>query len=218
MQAGEPFQYVLGKTWFFGVELKVNENVLIPRPETEELVEWIINDLDTNQHLIIDLGTGSGCIPIALKTNRKEDLVYGLDICEKALNVSVENAQKEGVEVVFIEHDLLGDKKVKLPRKADVIVSNPPYIPLSEKEEMAKHVVDFEPNKALFVPHEKPLLFYERIIEFSKYHLKYSGKLFLEIHENLAEEVKSLLENQGYKEIECKLDLQGKQRMIKAIR
>lgn len=218
MQQGEPFQYVLGKTWFYGVELICDQRALIPRPETEELVDWVVQEMDDCSCVVMDLGTGSGCIPIAVKVAKPNAHVIGVDVCSKALSLAIENTKKEGVDVDFVEHDLLSDRPLKNTVNIDVLISNPPYIPIGERKEMAKHVVDFEPEKALFVPEKSPLLFYEKIIAFSNNYLNPLGKLFLEIHENLSNDVLTLLRENGFTDVVCRKDMQGKPRMIKAIK
>lgn len=219
MLTGEPYQYVFGKVWFYDLELFIQPGALIPRPETEELVDWILEEEEgPASKVVIDLGTGSGCIPIALKANRPQDRVSAVDVSEEVLELARKNAEKHQLEISFVNYDLLSDLEFKLTEKADVIVSNPPYIPESERLEMADHVVNYEPEKALFVPQDNPLLFYERILLFSERHLKPKGTLYLEIHEHYAQELKALLIDFGHKSITLRKDLQGKDRMIRATR
>lgn len=219
MLTGEPYQYVFGKVWFYDLELFIQPGALIPRPETEELVDWILEEEEgPASKVVIDLGTGSGCIPIALKANRPQDRVSAVDVSEEALQLARKNAEKHQQEISFVNYDLLSDLELTLTENADIIVSNPPYIPVEERLEMADHVVNYEPEKALFVPQNKPLLFYERILLFSERHLKPKGTLYLEIHEHYAQELKVLLTDFGYKSITLRKDLQGKDRMIKATR
>lgn len=218
IKSGEPFQYVLGKTWFYDVLLKIDRRALIPRPETEELVDWILKNNTLTAPKIVDIGTGSGCIPIALKKHLPQAIVTGLDVCDAALDLAIENAKFQDVDVAFFKYDVLQPNDSVEGQVFDIVVSNPPYIPIEEKHTMAKHVVDYEPEKALFVPQDKPLLFYEHIIDFTTTHLASEGLLYLEIHEELADGVVDVLEKASFKAICCKKDLQGKNRMIKAVK
>jgi len=217
-----PVQYVLHEAWFAGIKFYVDENVLIPRPETEELVEWIISDLPFNTHhspfTMLDIGTGSGCIAIALKKKFPSTQIHALDISEAALNIARQNAQSNNAEVSFYTADILNEKTLGQLQLFDVIVSNPPYVKRSEAEEMNTNVFLYEPHLALFVPDEDPLLFYKHISGFALSHLKPSGKLYLEINETLSEEVSGLLESKNFISIEIKKDLQGKARMVKAVK
>lgn len=209
---GEPLQYILGKTWFRGLEMKVTPDVLIPRPETEELVQLI---LDKNRHdapHILDIGTGSGCIAIALKKEIPTATVYALDISEAALTVAKENAIRNNAEINYIHQDILIADFNDL--KFDIIVSNPPYIPYAEKDEMRKQVTEHEPSLALFVPDNDALLFYRRIIALAKKHLSSNGKAFCEIHENMQTALTEELTKQGILDFEFVKDLQGKTRML----
>ncbi len=215
---GEPFQYLLGSTFFHSVEIEVNENALIPRPETEELVEWILNELPESSCALLDIGTGTGCIPLAIAFNRPKDEVFGCDISEQALALAKHNNTSLGLSVNFFQADCLNWKEndFLLNNNWDVIVSNPPYIPEKEKEMMAKHVTEFEPAQALFVPNDDAILFYRSIGELAKKSLKKSGKLMVEIHEQFEKEVVSCFQKIGFQSIEVRKDLQGKPRMIKA--
>lgn len=207
-----PVQYVLGEAWFAGMKFFVNEHVLIPRPETEELVEWI-NKGDT----ILDIGTGSGCIPVALKKKYPDTLVYACDISEGALQVAQANANTNNTAIGFIHCDVLNKNEWhKLP-EADIIVSNPPYIPLDEKASMHENVLEFEPHLALFVSNEDPLIFYKAIADLAKSKLKRNGVIYFEIHEDLGSSVQHLLESKNFRHVELKKDLQGKDRMIRAV-
>jgi len=198
-----PVQYVLHEAWFCGLKLYVDENVLIPRPETEELVEWIVGNNQHKNVSILDIGTGSGCIAIALKKKLPGAHVYACDISEKALQVATKNAEQNNTDIKFIHADILHNAE-KLP-SVDIIVSNPPYIPVSEKKEMNKNVVDHEPHLALFVEDSDPLIFYRAIKNIN------ASVYYFETHENLATEVAAL-----FSKAEIKKDMQGKERMIKA--
>jgi release factor glutamine methyltransferase len=215
-----PVQYVLNEAWFYKMKFFVNENVLIPRPETEELVDWIINDLKNadadSEANIIDIGTGSGCIPVALKKELPDSNISAIEVSEKALLVAKKNAAKLNASINFFQINFLNEDAWKPLQAYDTIVSNPPYIPFNEKEILAKNVTDFEPAIALFVENNDPFIFYKKIAEFSKAHLKPKGKIFVEVHEAYANEVKNIFENSGYKS-EIKKDIYGKERMVKGI-
>ena len=212
-----PIQHILGKAHFCELEFRVDENVLIPRPETEELVYWIINEVQkggTREEVkILDIGTGSGCIAISLAKNLPNAKVYALDISKKALQMAGQNAMDNEVDIVFLEADILSIKGFK--DKFDVIVSNPPYVRELEKLEMKNNVVEHEPGLALFVSHEDPLVFYKKITRFALGHLKKSGVLFFEINQYLGEEMKQLLEAENFSEIELRKDMFGNDRMLK---
>ena len=212
LQKFEPLQYILGECEFFGLSLKVSPSCLIPRPETEELVHWILQHNFTNA---LDIGTGSGCIPIAL-AKHKVAQITALDISSDALSIARENAKKNTVDIHFIEHDIFND--INLKTSFDLIVSNPPYVLESEKSLMNNNVLDYEPHLALFVSDNEALVYYKRIIDFSKVHLQREGLLFLEINEQKSVEIKELLENNGFKNVLIKKDMQGKNRMVKAVR
>lgn len=213
----EPVQYVLGEAWFCGLKFYVDEHVLIPRPETEELVEWIISNcrfpVDTLS--ILDIGTGSGCIPVSLKRRIRKATVSALDISEEALVVARKNALKLGAEVGFIQVDILNPQNWPSIPASDIIVSNPPYIPENNKASMDPNVLEYEPHTALFVPDNDALLFYKAIAELGKTKLNKEGLLFFEIHEDLGKAVTDLLETEGYT-AEIKKDIQGKDRMVMA--
>ena len=210
-----PVQYVLNESWFCGLKFYVDKNVLIPRPETEELVEWVISNcrfpIDTLS--ILDIGTGSGCIPISLKRRLRKARVTALDISEGALTVAKRNAAKMGAEVEFIQLDILDPVSWTDLEPADIIISNPPYIPENNKASMHPNVLAFEPHTALFVPDQDALLFYKAIIELAKTKLNPEGLLFFEIHEDLGREVTELLSIEGFAS-EIKKDMQGKDRMV----
>ena len=222
----EPIQYILGDTEFFGYPFQVNQHTLIPRPETEELVAWIIEDVKNknlaNSHhkplnstiTILDIGTGSGCIPISLAKELPQAKVSSIDVSDEALQVARKNSALNEVAVNFIQQDIL--KAENLQEKYDVIVSNPPYVRELEKEQMHQNVLDFEPELALFVENDDPLIFYRKIAQLAKNALTENGKLYFEINEYLPEEMVSLLEEIGYQEIELKKDIFGKFRMCKA--
>ncbi len=213
----KPIQYILGEAWFYNMKLKVNDQVLIPRPETEELVEWII--LNRKSKLtdpsMLDIGTGSGCIAIALKKNLVASKITAIDQSEKALVVAKRNALLHNTTIHFLQLNFLDESQWdKLPL-FDVIISNPPYIPMKGKTGMAKNVVNFEPHTALFVPDENPFIFYEKIAAFGKTHLQLNGQIFVEINEHFAKEVFTIFKN-NFTEVQIKRDLSGKERMIMA--
>lgn len=213
----EPVQYVLGEAWFCGLKFKVDANVLIPRPETEELVEWVITNckFPLSQLRILDIGTGSGCIAIALKRRLGKAEVWACDLSQGALSMARENAQTLGMEVNFVEMDFLspGDRS-SLP-SFDIIISNPPYIPEKDKEDMQPNVLNYEPLMALFVPDDDALLFYKAIADFGKDHLKKDGSIYMEIHEGLGADVLQYFQNEDYAAA-LKKDMQEKDRMIRA--
>jgi release factor glutamine methyltransferase len=213
----EPLQYVLGETWFYGLRFHVDKNVLIPRPETEELVDWVIKDckFPVNELSILDVGTGSGCIAISLKRKLRKAIVTGCDVSENALKVAKLNAGSLGVEVQFFQLDFLNaTERERLPR-FDIIVSNPPYIPAKDISTLRPNVRDYEPANALFVPDEDPLVFYKAIMEFGRSHLANGGSIYSEIHEDRGHHVLHLFGSNGYK-TEIRKDMQGKDRMIRA--
>lgn len=212
----KPLQYILGTAHFMDLELKVNENVLIPRPETEELVEWILEEcqvMSSRDFKILDIGTGSGCIAMALAKDLPNAKVYALDVSEEALKVAKENAESNQVEIEFIQMDVLNPNNLEL--KFDIIVSNPPYVRELEKNEIRNNVKEYEPSLALFVPDEDALLFYRAIIAFAEKHLLEKGHLYLEINQYLGKETKALLEAHNFSEIELRKDLFGNDRMLK---
>ena len=212
-----PVQYVLGEAWFAGMKFYVNESVLIPRPETEELVDWVLYTIQNSKfkiHKLIDIGTGSGCIPISLKKKLPQLSVTSLDISEAALRVAKQNADSLGVAIELSSIDFLNENSCNELPIFDLIVSNPPYIKQSEEKNMPRNVLDFEPAIALFVPDEDALVFYKKIALFSKTHLVKHGYIFLEINETLGNEVVHLYESIGYV-VELKKDLQGKDRLLK---
>lgn len=217
LQNNEPFQYIVGQTEFFGLEMKCDARALIPRPETEELVEWVL-EVATPENTLIDFCTGSGCIALALKNQLAKATVYGTDVSKEALELSKENASSLNLDVSFIQHDALSDQlpSTLTEQSIDIIVSNPPYIPELDKQEMQANVLDFEPHLALFVENDNALIFYKAIALHSARLLKKNGLLFFEIHERLAMETKEAIEALGFVDVEIRKDLQGKDRMIKA--
>ena len=218
-----PIQYILGETEFYGLPFIVDKNVLIPRPETEELVAWIMNEIQSKKFKaksnsshslnILDIGTGSGCIAISLAKNISMAKVWALDVSEKALETANKNAKLNIVDVHFIKNNILEIKK--LPVKFDIIVSNPPYVRELEKEEIKANVLEYEPSLALFVKNENPLLFYDKIADFALANLNQNGILFFEINQYLGDATVHLLELKGFKNIELRKDIFDKDRMIK---
>jgi len=216
LKKGVPIQYILGETEFFGLTFKVDENVLIPRQETEELVDWIIKENKINKAKILDIGCGSACIPIALKKNIENASVYASDISHKALEIAKENANLNEVEIDFIQDNILEFRDDKYLPFYDIIVSNPPYITDAEKESIHINVINNEPHLALFVHDNEALVFYYSIAEFAKQKLLPTGILYFEINEKYGLEIKSMLEENGFKDVLIKKDLNGKARMIRA--
>lgn len=222
LKTGKPIQYILGVTEFYGLPFKVNPYVLIPRPETEELVEWIL--LEAGERLkakgerfsLLDIGTGSGCISISLKKNLANAEVSAIDISKGALQTAKENAVLNEVEVNFINADILNIEPNNGTAKYHIIVSNPPYVTLEDKKQMHNNVTGFEPHTALFVPEHDPLIFYRAIADFALSNLIAGGLLYFEINENLGKETVELLADKGFKNIELRKDMSGRDRMIKA--
>lgn len=231
LQQHEPVQYVLHKAWFYGMQLYVDKNVLIPRPETEELVDWIVKDIKksglpvfkqevgqadaTRQLKILDIGTGSGCIPLALKKALPGAEVWGCDVSEEALNVARRNGATLDIRVDFQGLDFLNRAQQTLLPSVHIIVSNPPYIPLRDKTNMSRNVLDYEPHTALFVPNDDALLFYKAIAEFARKRLYEDGAIYLEIHEDLGSAVVQLFQQEGYHDVVIEKDMQGKERMVR---
>lgn len=212
LKKGRPMQHILAEAWFYGLKFKVTEAVLIPRPETEELIEWILNTVKTQPvSSILDIGTGSGCIAVTLKKNLEQVEVSALDVSADALKVARENAITNTAAINFIHSDIL---TYNSPSRYDLIVSNPPYITENEKKEMHQNVLAYEPHLALFVSNENPLLFYKRIADFALINLQPEGKLFFEINEYLGKETVEMLSTKGFTDITLKQDMQGKDRMI----
>ena len=209
-----PVQYVLGATWFCDMQLEVNQNVLIPRPETEELVEWIVEDANPTPNSIIDIGTGSGCIALALKKKLPFAKLTALDISAAALEVAKRNAIKLSLEIDLLELNFLNEYEWNALPLYETIVSNPPYISLKEKNTLNRNVVDHEPHLALFIEND-PMLFYKKIAEFSCSNLKKNGSIYVEIHEDLAENVCRIFKDSDF-EVEQRKDFYGRDRMVKA--
>lgn len=213
----EPVQYVLNEAWFFGLKFYVDKNVLIPRPETEELVELVIDNckFPVNKLSILDIGSGSGCISIALKRKLCKAEVWSCDISEAALQVARKNAETLGADVNFLLLDFLNKEKRKQLPSFDIIISNPPYIPEKDKLQMQPNVLQYEPHTALFVPDNDAMVFYKAIAEFGRDHLNTDGVIYAEIHENRGEAVSAVFKSKGYS-TELKKDMHGKERMLKA--
>ena len=230
----EPIQYIMNKAWFYGMELFVDKAVLIPRPETEELVEWIINDVrasgkdvferkpmeadETTTLKLLDVGSGSGCIALALKKAMPKAEVWGCDISEEALNVARRNGSALDIRVDFQGMNFLDPAQQKHLPTVDIVVSNPPYIPLSGKDGMDLNVVSHEPHTALFVPDDDALVFYKALAHFAKNRLYNGGSIYMEIHEDLGNDVVSLFQQEGYSHVALRKDMQGKDRMVKVVR
>ncbi|MGC8865270.1 MAG: peptide chain release factor N(5)-glutamine methyltransferase [Bacteroidales bacterium] len=216
---GKPIQYVMGKAFFRGFELQVQPGVLIPRPETEELVEWIVENSFVKQGCrILDIGTGSGCIALSLALELKNPTVFALDNSDTALSVARANARKHQAEIIFLKADILEPETWSdLPQHLDVIVSNPPYVRQSERAQMHINVKAYEPEEALFVPDEDPLKFYRAIAKAAHSCLKQAGRLYFEINEEFAKETAQLLNATGFRDIEVKKDFRGKDRFVRAI-
>ena len=213
LETQKPIQYIFGKAHFYGLEFEVNPNTLIPRPETEELIEWIIKENEFKGIIrLLDIGTGSGCIAISLATNLADAEVSAIDISAEALAVAKRNSVTNKVGVTFILQDILAADA--LPQQYDVIVSNPPYVRELEKAEIKQNVLDYEPHLALFVADTDPLLFYRKIALLAKGNLKPDGKLYFEINQYLGPETVAMLEEMGYKNVVLKQDIYGNDRMI----
>lgn len=210
-----PIQYILGKAHFYGLEFEVNENVLIPRPETEELVEWILSNNQINKPTnprILDIGTGSGCIAISLAENLPNAQVSAIDVSEKALETAKRNAENNEVQVNFMLKDILQTED--LEQQFDIIVSNPPYVRNLEKEEIRQNVLDHEPHLALFVDDHDALIFYRKIADLALKNLSENGELYFEINQYLGKEMMDLLEQKGFRHMELKKDIYGNNRMV----
>lgn len=229
----KPIQYVLQEAWFYRMKFFVNEHVLIPRPETEELVEWIVEDIKNNnleirnkevraitdlpQFSILDIGTGSGCIAIALKNEILNAEIFAIDVSEDALLVAKQNAKDQKAEIEFKRVNFLDEDSWSLLPSFQIIVSNPPYIPEKEKSKLDKNVVDHEPHVALFVKDNDPFIFYHAIINYSEIHLNKKGMVYVEVHEKYAKQVQKIFEEKFFT-TEIKKDIYGRERMIKAYR
>lgn len=213
----EPVQYVLNESWFCGLKLYVSPAVLIPRPETEELVEWVIANckFPVDELKILDIGTGSGCIAIALKRRLRRAEVWACDNSGAALEIATKNAAALGTPVHFVQLDFLDRRSWQQLPSFDIIVSNPPYIPFKDKDTLAPNVIDHEPSVALFVPDNDPLIFYKEIARFGKTNLLKQGSIFSEIHEDLSKATMAAFQEAGYN-TELKKDMQQKNRMLKS--
>lgn len=218
LRTNEPLQYILGNCYFCGLDFHVEPGVLIPRPETAELVEWIISDRKSSDSpiRILDIGTGSGCISISLAKNLPQSEVHAWDISEDAIRIASDNANRLDANVRFRQTDVLG--QVPTNTMMNVIVSNPPYITEAERTDMDANVTDWEPDTALFVPDNTPLLFYERIADIGKQILTPDGTLYFEINQRFGTETVDMLRKKGYRNVELRKDLSGNDRMIKAER
>lgn len=210
-----PIQYIIGNTTFYNLKFNVSKDVLIPRPETEELVQWIINDFKNQKTInVLDIGTGSGCIAISLAKYLPNAKLHAIDISEKAIEMAKKNAKLNNVDINFIEADILVQKQ--LNQKFDCIVSNPPYVQQIEKTKMEKNVLDYEPHQALFVPNENPLLFYNAIATFAQNHLHKNGSLYFEINRLFGTDIIEMLQSKGFNQVILKQDFYNADRMIKA--
>ena len=212
----KPIQYILNNTEFCDMRLNLYSNVLIPRPETEELVHWIIKDTDNPSNHILDIGTGSGCIALALKKHLPQSTVDATDYSASILKTAEKNAKKNNLDINLFELDILS--QAFLNKEYDVIVSNPPYVTENEKSKLQPSILKYEPEKALFVPDNNPLLFYKAIAIFAQKHLYAGGRLYLEINESFPEEVCKLLKQHHFTDIIVKKDIHGKKRMVKAVK
>jgi len=210
LKTKKPLQYILGEADFYGLKLKVNEHTLIPRPETEGLVDWILKE---DFESALDIGSGNGCIAVSLAKYSNAN-VYTMDVSKNALKVAEENAILNNVKVTFIQQNIL---KTRILPKFDLIVSNPPYVVHSDKEEIDENVLNYEPHLALFVSDQDPLIFYRKIAELAFKSLNIKGKLFFEINERFGNEIVSILDQMGFVDIELKKDINDRDRMIKAI-
>ncbi len=220
----EPIQYIIGETEFYDLPFKVDKNVLIPRPETEELVKWIIDEVKSqkskvksysgNKLKILDIGTGSGCIAISLAKHLPNAKIWALDVSDKALAIAKKNATLNNTEIHFLTQNIL--TAIQLPKKMDIIVSNPPYVRELEKNEIKNNVLQHEPHLALFVKDKNALIFYDKIADLAKENLNKKGQLYFEINQYLAKETTALLKNKGFKNIELRKDIFGNNRMLKA--
>lgn len=213
----EPIQYILGQTEFYGLPFYTVPEVLIPRPETEELVQWIIQEKKIDKPIILDIGTGTGCIPVSIKKNIPDSIIYACDISPICVETARRNAKLNNCEISIFEYDILAQTPEMNIPEPDIIVSNPPYVRESEKLQMEKNVLAFEPDLALFVPDENPLIYYERIAEFALDHLKDNGMLYFEINESFSKECSEMLRKMNFTSIVLKKDIHGKDRMIRSI-
>jgi len=219
LMKNKPVQYVLGFSWFYHLKFIVNTDVLIPRPETEELVEQIIGylKLESRKKNILEIGSGSGCIPIAIKKNVPHCDITSIDKSEKAIQTATLNAAENQTAITFLNIDFLDELRWESLAQYDLIVSNPPYIPAIELDQMEHNVTKHEPHLALFVPNDDPLIFYKAILNCCEKHLRINGKVFMETHENYANDVANLFAEKGY-QVEIKKDIFDKNRMVLASR
>lgn len=219
LSTAKPLQYVLGKAWFYDLEFAVNESVLIPRPETEELVHLVIKDAKKAKRtnlFILDVGTGSGCIPISVKHYLPDANVFAIDVSADALSVAKSNADKNKTDIHFIEMNFLNTDERNILPQFDIIISNPPYVKRTEAASMHENVLNHEPHLALFVPDDNALLFYEAIASFAKTHLKQDGKIYVEINEALGKQTEAVFQNTGFTNTTIIQDMQGKDRIVTA--
>lgn len=217
LASGFPVQYLVGKCEFFNCELSLNGKVLIPRPETEELVVEVVNRFQNRSaQRILDVGTGSGAIALALKRYLSQAEVWATDFSENALECARENAENLKLDVNFLHHDILNDTIDSLPQDLDILISNPPYIPISEKKNLHRNVKDYEPDSALFVPDSTPLIFYKKIAQVGIELLKPTGVLFFETYHLFQNQMVEMLQSLGYKQVVITKDLQGKSRFVEA--
>lgn len=214
LKNSEPIQYILGETDFFGLTFYLDDSVLIPRPETEELVQWVVDSVKNESLKILDIGTGSGCIAVTLAKKLPFAEVHAWDISRDALEVARKNADKNGVHLFLAEKDILQESVSD--EKFDIVVSNPPYVTEFEKGEMQENVLNFEPHLAMFVPDQNALVFYEKIADFALKNLNKGGKLFFEINREKGDQIEMLLQQRGFRNIERQKDISGNERMIKA--
>lgn len=214
---GEPLQYVIGTEWFMDMPFSVCRDVLIPRPETEELVRLIVGCCKQPSPRIVDVGTGSGCIAVLLAKLIDGAQVTAIDVSAAAIEVARRNAEQNSAQVEFVRADILADNQLFAPSSLDVVVSNPPYVTETDKNQMSRNVLDFEPHLALFVPDSDPLLFYRRIAELAQQWLKSGGMLFFEINERFGPETVQLLENMRFDNVELHRDFYEKNRMVSAV-
>lgn len=214
LKNSEPIQYILGETDFFGLTFYLDDSVLIPRPETEELVQWIVDSVKNEPLKILDIGTGSGCIAVTLAKKLPFAEVHAWDISQDALEVARKNADKNGVHLLLAEKDILQDSVSD--EKFDIVVSNPPYVTEFEKGEMQENVLNFEPHLAMFVSDQNALVFYEKIADFALKNLNKGGKLFFEINREKGNQIEVLLQQRGFGNIERQKDISSNERMIKA--
>ncbi|MFK7812286.1 MAG: peptide chain release factor N(5)-glutamine methyltransferase [Maribacter sp.] len=221
----EPIQHIIGKTHFMEMDFRVTKDVLIPRPETEELIRWMLDELrvKSSELRVLDIGTGSGCIAISLAKHLPEAKVYALDVSKEALEVAKKNAELNNVNLIFIKQDILEserelERELELELEFDVIVSNPPYVRELEKKEMHKNVLEHEPDLALFVSDENPLVFYKKITAFASQNLRVGGTLFFEINQYLGKETKQLLKDHNFSEIELRKDMFENDRMLMGVK